>query len=92
MRKFTHVQAIVIQQLQPRGAWLRIGPGRYGNQRCTLMRSATEEIELIDIRVFRALVRLGVVYKAGETHVPGHTHPRQRFILKREYRNDQDHH
>lgn len=92
MRKFTPVQGIVIQALQPRGAWLRVGPGRYGNQSCTLMRSATEAIETVDIRVFRALVKLGAIYRSRTTQAPEQKYPRQRYILKREYRHDQDHH
>lgn len=92
MPKLTSAQALTVQALQPRGAWLRIGPGYYGNQVCTLMRSATEEVETLDIRVFRALLKLGVIYKSATIQTEYQKHARERYILKREYRNDQDHH
>lgn len=91
MRRFTHVQAIVIQQLQPRGAWLKIGPGTRGGQQAILMRSQTEEVEVIDIRVFRSLAKLGVIHKIGTIQAEAQRHARQRFVLKQEYRNAKDH-
>lgn len=86
----TPSQGIVIRQLQARGTWIRLGPGLQGGQRAVLMRSATEEVEVVDIRVFRSLVAAGYIRKAGEIHHRAWKLPRLRYELRSKYRA-QDH-